>query len=92
MKLKLDASVIGRELAANLTEEFIWDADLEGFGLRLRRRSNGELQRTFLARSRNDGRTRRVTLGSARKPTLAQAREAARKDSRPCDSRRRSAE
>ena len=79
MKLKLDASVIGRELAANLTEEFIWDADLEGFGLRLRRRSNGELQRTFVAQYRNDGRTRRVTLGSARKLTLAQAREAARK-------------
>jgi integrase len=79
VKLKLDASVIGRELAANLTEEFIWDADLEGFGLRLRRRRNGELQRTFVAQYRNDGRTRRVTLGSARKLTLAQAREAARK-------------
>jgi Arm DNA-binding domain len=32
-----------------------------------------------VAQYRNDGRTRRVTLGSARKLTLAQAREAARK-------------
>ena len=80
MKLKLDSAAIGRELAANLTEEFLWDANLEGFGLRLRRRSQGdEVLRTYVAQYRSDGRTRRVTLGSARKLTLTRAREAARK-------------
>ena len=79
MKLKLDAQAVARDLAANQAENFFWDVELEGFGLRIRRRRNGELLRTFVAQYRTDGRTRRITIGSAAKVSLPQARDAARK-------------
>ena len=79
MQLKLDAKAVARELAADRAEEFYWDTELEGFGLRIRRRRNGELLRTYVAQYRADGRTRRTTLGGAGKVTLTQAREAARR-------------
>jgi integrase len=79
MKLKIDAAAIARCLAADQEEEILWDTELESFGLRIRRRSNDELQRPFVAQYRADGRTRRVTLGAVGKVTLAQAREAARR-------------
>ena len=79
MQLKLDAKAIARELAVDRPEEFYWDTELEGFGLRVRRRRNGELLRSYVAQYRADGRTRRSTLGAAGKVTLTQAREAARR-------------
>src|SRR5262245_25226122 len=79
VKLKLDAKAATRDLATGLVEEFIWDTELEGFGLRIRRRRSGGLQRTFVEQYRADGRTRRVTLGDASKVTPTQAREAARR-------------
>jgi hypothetical protein len=79
VKLKIDAAAIARCLAADQDEEILWDTELEGFGLRIRRRSNDELQRTYVAQYRADGRTRRVTLGAVGRVTLAQAREAARR-------------
>jgi integrase len=79
VKLKLDGKAISRELTTGLIEEFLWDTELEGFGLRIRRRRNGELQRTYVAQYRADRRTRRVKLGAAGKVSLAQAREAARR-------------
>jgi integrase len=80
MKLKLDAKTIGGlALAKGRDEEFAWDTELEGFGLRLRRRTDGGLLRTWAAQYRANGRTRRMTLGSLEKVTPAAAREAARK-------------
>jgi integrase len=80
MKLKLDVkSVATINLPAGKTEEFYWDLDLEGFGLRLRRRADGALQRTWTAQYRHDNRTRRVTLGAADKVSLGEARAEARK-------------
>src|SRR5262245_36975888 len=81
MKLKLDAkTVAGLALGMGRGEDFAWDSDLIGFGLRLRR--NGERVRmSWIAQYRPSGsrRTRRSTLGSVEKLTPAQARDAARK-------------
>jgi integrase len=80
MKLKLDAkTTAGLALAKGRAEEFAWDTELEGFGLRLRRRSDGRLLRTWAAQYRADGHTRRITIGGADKVTPGEAREAARK-------------
>src|SRR2546430_2333606 len=57
MKLKLDAkTVAGLELAGR-DEEIVWDHDLPGFGLRLRR-NGGDTRRTFVVQYPNDGRRR----------------------------------
>jgi integrase len=81
VKLQLDAKTIASlALSPGRTEEFVWDADIgERFGLRLRRRTDGGLQRTWVVQYRADGRTRRLTLGGADKVSPAQARDAARK-------------
>jgi integrase len=80
VKLKLDAkNVASLALAKGRDDEFAWDSELEGFGLRLRRRRDGGLLRTWAAQYRASGRTRRVTLGSFEKLTPAQARDGARK-------------
>ena len=79
MKTKLDAKTVpGLALADGQSEAFFWDTELEGFGLRLRRR-RGAPVRKYVAQYRVAGRSRRVTIGSADKLTLGQAREAARK-------------
>jgi integrase len=80
MKLKLDTKTIaGLELAKGRREDFAWDTEIEGFGLRLRR-SGEDTRRTYVAQYRIGGRrSRRVTLGAAAKLTPTQAREAARK-------------
>jgi integrase len=80
MMLKLDArAVSGLALARGKDEEFCWDTELEGYGLRLRRRGDGSLRRSWVAQYRANGHTRRVDLGTIEKVTPAQAREAARK-------------
>src|SRR5262245_59002138 len=80
MKLKLDAKIVpALALPKGRTDEICWDAELEGFGLRLRRRRDGGTLRNWVAQYRANGHTRRVTIGSADKITPAQAREAARK-------------
>jgi len=80
MKLKLDTKTItSLELAKGRAEEFAWDAELEGFGLRLRRSGDG-VRRTYVAQYRIGARrSRRVTIGPAEKLVPAQARQAARK-------------
>jgi integrase len=79
MRLKLDTkTVIGLTLAVERDEDFAWDTELEGFGLRLRRGAE-RLRRTYVAQYRAGGRTRRVTLGTAERLTPAQARTGARK-------------
>jgi integrase len=80
MKIKLDAkAVAGLDLTKGRTEEFAWDTELEGFGLRLRRRRDGGLLRTWTAQYRAGGHTRRVTLGTVEKVAVGDARSAARK-------------
>ncbi len=80
MKIKLDARTIAAlALPAGKDEDFAWDTELENFGLRLRRRTDGGLSRSFFVQYRADRHTRRPTIGSADKITPAQARDAARK-------------
>jgi integrase len=80
MKLRLDAkTATALVLPKGKAEDFAWDAELEGFGLRLRRRTDGGTLRNWVTQYRANGHTRRVTIGSADKITPAQARDAARK-------------
>jgi integrase len=79
MRLKLDIkSLASFTLAEGRNEDFAWDTELEGFGLRLRRGTE-RLRRTYVAQYRANGRTRRVTLGTTDRLTPTQAREGARK-------------
>src|SRR5262249_29314371 len=79
MKTRLDTRTVPRlALAKGRDEEICWDAELEGFGLRLRR-GVGDVRRTYVAQYRTNGHTRRVTLGTAEGLTPTQAREGARK-------------
>src|SRR5215831_6378687 len=79
MKLTLDTETVASlTLAKGRNEDFAWDIELEGFGLRLRRGTE-RLRRTYVVQYRAGGRTRRITLGTAERLTPAQAREGARK-------------
>src|SRR5262245_54217805 len=79
MKLKLDKETVdGLALVQGRDEDIAWDLDLEGFGLRLRRGAKGQ-RRTYVVQYRVKGCTRRITLGTTARLTLAQAREGARK-------------
>jgi integrase len=81
MRMKLDTrSVAGLTLDAGKAEEFAWDTELTGFGLKLWRKRDGSgVLRTWVAQYRAGGRTRRHSLGSTAKVPLSAAREAARK-------------
>jgi len=80
MKLRLDVKTVAAlVLPKGKAEDFAWDAELENFGLRLRRRRNGDVLRNWVTQYRSSGHTRRITLGSADRVTPAQARDAARK-------------
>jgi integrase len=80
MKAKLDAKAItALTLPRGKGEAFLWDAEITGFGYRLRRSADGGLLRSYVAQYRSNGRLRRATIGSADKITTAQARDAARK-------------
>ena len=79
MKLRLDAKTIpALVLPKGRADEICWDAELEGFGLRLRRRSSGDTLRNWVTQYRANGHTRRVTIGSADRITPVQARAAAK--------------
>jgi integrase len=80
VKLKLDAKTISAlALPKGRADEICWDAELEGFGLRLRRRADGGLLRKWVTQYRANGHTRRATIGAADRITPMQARDAARK-------------
>ena len=75
--MRLDAKTIATlDLPPGKDDHIEWDSDLAGFGLRLRQGG----KRVWVVQYRSPGsrRTRRVTLGSVKKLTPAQAREAAR--------------
>jgi len=77
--MRLDAKTIaGLALPNGKAEQFYWDEELRGFGLRLRLRGN-RLHRTWIAQYRSNGRTRRPTLGLVETVLPAEARAAARK-------------
>jgi integrase len=59
-------------------DAILFDDDMPGFGLRLRRGAGGRVLRSWVAQYKRAGGTRRVLLGSAEVLSAAQAREAAR--------------
>jgi integrase len=71
-------SVAAAVLPAGRTDHVIWDADMAGFGCRLRAGS-GRIRRTFIVQYRVAGRSRRLLLGSADVLGADQARAAAKK-------------
>ena len=77
MKCSL-SELFKRSSAKGRAEDFAWDTELKNFGLRLQRGADG-VRRTYVVQYRNHGRTRRHTLGSADRLSLAQARAAARR-------------
>jgi integrase len=88
-KMKLDARTIRAVSQANhpawnspagpRTELFCWDSEVEGFGLRLRRHSDGSLMRTWVVQYRLHGRTQRISLARYEKLGPIEARKAARR-------------
>jgi integrase len=78
MKLHLTPANVSTLALKGRTEDFFWDTELPGFGLRLWM-SKGKLGRAYLVQYRFDGRSRRLKIGDPRKLTLNQAREQGRK-------------
>jgi integrase len=68
------------QLPPGEAEVFLWDSNLTGFGLRLRRGSGGKIIRNWVIGYRAHGKQRRMIVGSAEVLSPAQAREQARKD------------
>src|SRR5262249_53005492 len=60
-------------------ELFLWDNELQGFGLRLRRHTDGSLVRTWVVQYRIHGRTQRISLARFERLTPTEARKAARR-------------
>jgi integrase len=58
-------------------EVFVWDADLPGFGLRMRRHTDGSLVRTWVIQYRFQGRSRRIRLDRYERLAPKEARKAA---------------
>jgi integrase len=77
--MKLNArTTASAGLPEGKTDHIFWDADLTGFGLRVRL-GGDRVRKTFIAQYRANGRTRRVLIGSAEKLGAEQARGAAKK-------------
>ena len=70
-------TVSGLKLPQGTSEKIYWDAELKGFGFRLRRDS-GRLSRTYVVQYRTKDRQRRSTLGDFTALTFEQARLAAK--------------
>jgi integrase len=78
MKVRLTQEVVdGFTLPKGKNDGFIWDMELENFGVRARRGVDG-VRKTYVVQYRAHGRTRRHTLPLARF-ALPKAREAARR-------------
>ena len=73
--MKLDTKTIARmTLPPGKTDHIEWDDTLSGFGHRVRDKAKP----TYVVQYRHAGRTRRVTIGDARKLSADQARKAAK--------------
>jgi integrase len=78
--MKLTASAVATlKLPAGKTDHIEWDADLRGFGFRLRLGRGGRVNCSWVAQYRYAGATRRALLGSAVVLGAEPARTAAKK-------------
>jgi integrase len=77
--MKLTSKTVGRiELPRDKSDLIVFDADLAGFGIRLRRSGDGKVRRSYVVQYRRTGGTRRALLGSAEVLTAELARAAAK--------------
>ena len=74
-----DRTVAGLALAAGKGDRIHFDADLTGFGYRLRRGAGGRMLRSWVVQYRHAGVVRRYLIGPAKAIGAEQARAAARK-------------
>lgn len=72
-------AVAGLDLAATENDRIFFDANLVGFGLRLRRDASGQVRRSWVIQYRAHGKTRRLLVGNAGTVNCEEARKAARK-------------
>ena len=77
MKLTRKSAATACKLPDGKTEQFFWDDDLKGFGLRLRN-EGGKLHRSWVVQYRTRGRQRRQTIAQFAKLSAEQARGAAK--------------
>jgi integrase len=78
-QISLDRATVAKlKLDAGKTDQIFFDADLRGFGYRLRN-DGGRVRRTWIVQYRVKGRTRRLKIGDGAKLNADQARQAAKK-------------
>src|SRR5215472_10997542 len=78
--MKLDSKTVARlTLPPGKTDVIVFDNDLTGFGLRVRKATDGDIKRQWIIQYRHGGRQRRMLLGSAEVLSVEQARGAAKK-------------
>lgn len=78
MMLLTAKSVSALTMPEGKTDHIEWDAELKGFGYRLRA-EGGKVRRTWVAQYRRTGATRRIKLGDAAVLSAEKARTAAKK-------------
>jgi integrase len=77
--MKLTSKTVGGiELPRDKSDLIVFDSDMPGFGIRLRRSSDGKIRRSFIVQYRRAGTTRRILLGSGEVLTAERARPAAK--------------
>jgi integrase len=78
--VRLDKNTVaGLGLPEGISDKIHFDAELSGFGYRVRRSTSGELLRSYVAQYRSNGASKRLLIGDASKITCAQARDIAKK-------------
>ena len=79
MKKLITRTIAGLKLPADKNDLIVFDADLPGFGLRLRSTRGDRIARSYVVQYRAAGRSRRVLIGSAEVLSVEQARLEAKK-------------
>ena len=78
MRMKLTQKIMASlELPPEKNDDFVWDEEFGGFGIRLRRGRDGRVGRTFIYQYDLGSRTRRMSLGDTAVISLTTARRAA---------------
>jgi Arm DNA-binding domain len=77
--MKLDAKTVAELSLDGKTDVIHFDADLAGFGYRIRLAAGGKVLRSWVVQYRRAGASRRLLLGSAGVLSAEQARAAAKK-------------
>jgi hypothetical protein len=79
IKTKLTADIVkALALPAGKTDHIEWDAELRGFGIRLRRDADSKVRKTGIVQWKRGGRSRRMNVGSVDLASPSELREIAR--------------